>query len=171
MAVRVLADGKIKFTILTTAPVNPAAPTAAELNAGIDASCKVAMADFRWTPTNSDSVDDAALCTSSNAKARGRGNAECAFTVYRWFTTAGAIDTAADTVFAAAKTAGTNLYGYVRKDSSKPATAAWAADDEIHMGALVETDHPQTRSGGSYIGDHIPCFVQDFWPQIKVAAA
>ena len=27
---RVLADGKTKFTILTTAPANPAAPTATE---------------------------------------------------------------------------------------------------------------------------------------------
>lgn len=35
--IRVLADEHIKFTILTAKPANPAAPTAAELNAGIDA--------------------------------------------------------------------------------------------------------------------------------------
>ena len=38
---RSLADGHIKFTILLTKPANPAQPTAAELAAGIDASCNI----------------------------------------------------------------------------------------------------------------------------------
>ena len=59
---RVLADGKTKFTILTTAPANPAAPTAAELNAGIDLSCKVLSEGFEFGPTDSETVDEAALC-------------------------------------------------------------------------------------------------------------
>ena len=52
--IRVLADEHIKFTILTAKPANPAAPTAAELNAGIDASCLVLADNFQWSAADSD---------------------------------------------------------------------------------------------------------------------
>jgi hypothetical protein len=41
-----LSDGHAKVAVLTTAPANLASPTVAELNAGIDASCRILRSGF-----------------------------------------------------------------------------------------------------------------------------
>ena len=51
MGVRVLADKKHKFTILTTKPAIEASPTLVDLAAGIEACSKVLFDGFRFTPT------------------------------------------------------------------------------------------------------------------------
>ena len=71
---RVLADGKTKFTILTTKPANPEAPTATELNAGIDLSASVLASDFNWSNADSDRVAEKALADSGNSNAIGASN-------------------------------------------------------------------------------------------------
>src|SRR5699024_392786 len=110
MAVKVLADGKIKFTILTTAPADELAPTATELNAGIDASCLVLMENFSWTAADSDRVNEPALCATTNAEAPGRGNSNLAMQAWRWYDPeTGAVDAAADELFEAVKVKGTTL--------------------------------------------------------------
>lgn len=166
---RVLADGKIKFTILTTKPTDPAAPTATELNAGIDASCKVALNNFAWSPADSETVNDPELCSSTNAETLGRDNFNCAFTVYRYYLDAGGIDPTADVLFEAVKTKGTTLWGYVRL-SDKDAGEPWAVSDEIVLGAEVVTDHPQVPDGGGWIKLIVPCKPQKGWPFIEVSA-
>ena len=60
--------------MLTTKPANPAAPTATELNAGIDLSCDVMASDFTWGATDSDKVAEKALCVENNANALGASN-------------------------------------------------------------------------------------------------
>lgn len=72
--IRVLADEHIKFTILTAKPANPAAPTAAELNAGIDASCLVLADNFQWSAADSERVGERALCEATAAESPGIGN-------------------------------------------------------------------------------------------------
>ena len=47
-----LADGHIKIAILTTAPANLAAPTVAELNAGINAAARILASDWMFSPTD-----------------------------------------------------------------------------------------------------------------------
>lgn len=171
MAVRVLAKGRTKFTILTTAPANPDAPTAAELEAGIDASCKVATQGFRFTMTASDTVDDSELCATGNAVAPGNDNAEVNFTGYRYYLDAGGVDPAADELFAAVKEKGTVLWAYARS-TDKLATEAWAASDEIYLGARFWIDWPQyddTIAGWkkwTTVGH-----VEQTWPNIVVAGA
>jgi len=169
---RSLADGRTKFTILTTKPDNPAEPTITELNAGLHYEDNVLASDFVFGATDSDKVAEKPLSAQSNANALAASNFQCAFTVFRYFdATTGAPDTTADAKFAAVKTKGSQLWAYARK-TGKPAGAAWAADDEIYLGAEIATDEPQPPSDlGGYIKYRVPCEVQTAWPFIEAAAA
>ncbi len=165
---RVLADGKVKYTLLTTAPANPAAPTAAELNAGIDLSCKILADDFLWTATDSDTVSEQALCDSTNAESFGASNYSVGLTIWRYYLTGGGIDTTADTGFAALKTKGATLYGYARR-SDKAATQAWAATDEFYLGGEWTNDNPQVPNNEGWLKYRIPGKMQRAWPFGAVA--
>lgn len=166
---RVLADGKTKFTILTTAPANPAAPTAAELNAGIDLSCKVLASDFEFGPTDSETIDEAALCDDGAALAYGRSNASIGFTLWRYYLEAGGVDATEDAGFEAVKVKGATLWGYKRV-TDKPSTEDWKAGDEIAYGSEFTNDTPQVQGGG-WIKARVPGQPQKHYPFIKVAAA
>ncbi|MCL8026311.1 phage tail tube protein [Nocardioides bruguierae] len=166
-----LADGHMKLTLLTTKPVDEEAPTAAELNAGIDASCAILASDFTWTAADSDKIAEAALCDTLNVNALGRDNFTAGMTLFRYFddTTKNA-DATEDAAFAATKTKGTELWGYLRV-TGKEATEDWATDDEIELGLKVLTDNPQRPSnGGGYVKTRIPLEPQAGWPQIAVGA-
>ncbi|GAB2762091.1 phage tail tube protein [Nocardioides pakistanensis] len=166
-----LADGHTKITFLTTEPANPAAPTVAELEAGIDASCNILASDFTWSAADSDKVNEKALCTTNNANAIGASNFTAGVTAFRYFdATTGAVDTAEDTLFAALKTKGTELWGYARK-TGKESTDAWEASDEIYLGMKVITDEPQAPSDqGGYIKFRVPMEPQEGYPFITAAA-
>lgn len=168
---RSLADGKTKFTILTTKPADPAAPTAAELNGGIDLSCNVLASDFTWGAADSDKVAEKALCVENNANALGASNFQAGFTIFRFFdATTGAPDTTPDAGFAAVKVRGTTIWGYARR-TGKKATEAWATSDEIFFGAEAITDSPQPPSDlGGFIKYRIPLEVQSGYPFIEVAS-
>lgn len=166
---RVLADGKTKFTILTTAPVNPAAPTATELNAGIDLSCDILTSDFTWTATDSDKIAEKALCDKGNSNAIGAGNYSAGVTLWRKYATAGGPDAAAETGWAALLEKGSEVYGYAR-ESDKDSTEAWASGDEIYLGGLVATDTPQRTDGTGFIKRRVPMEPQRMYDNIVVAA-
>lgn len=166
---RVLADGKTKFTILTTKPANPAAPTATELNAGIDLSLDVLSSDFTFGPTDSDKVAEKPLGGTGNANAIGASNFAAGFTLWRKFATGGGFDTASETGWAAVKVKGTTVWAYARQ-MDKAATVAWLAADEIYLGAELTTDTPQRTDGTGFIKYKVPCEVQNGYPFIAVAA-
>lgn len=169
-AVRVLASEHIKFTILTTAPVNPAAPTAAELNAGIDASCLVFFDDFVWTSADSDTVGERALCESTAAESFTQANYDLKLTAWRQFdSTTGAPHATADALFQAMKVRGTELYGYVRR-TGKKFSDAWASGDEIQLGGKFMVDTPQALSNDGLIKYRVPCKAQAMEDFIAVAA-
>jgi hypothetical protein len=169
---RSLADGHTKFTILTEEPVDPEAPTAAELNAGIDASCRILASDFTWGAGDSDKIAEKALCVENNANSLGASNFNGGITPFRYFdaTTKNAHATE-DAVFAAVKVKGTELWAYARR-TAKKSTEAWAAADEIFLGGHVLTDEPQPPSDlGGYIKTRVPLEFQDGYPNIVVAAS
>jgi hypothetical protein len=169
MAARVLAEGKTKFSILTTKPVNPAAPTATELNAGIDLSQDVLSSDFTFGAVDSDKIAEKALGDEGNANAIGASNYQAGFTLWRKFATAGGFDDAAETGWAALKEKGATVWAYARqmdKDASEP----WAATDEIYLGAELTTDTPQRTDGTGFVKYRIACEPQRGWPFIEVAA-
>lgn len=166
-----LADGKQKFTICTTKPEDPAAPTATELNGGLDFSCDVLASDFMWTAADSDTIDEKALCSVNNAVAYGASNFNAGITVFRYFEEAtGQPDATEDAKFAALDEKGTTVWGYLRK-TGQDYDEDWATDDEIALGMEVLTDTPQQPSdlGGS-IKYRIPMAPQRGYPFIKVAA-
>lgn len=168
---RSLADGHTKVILLTSEPANPAAPTAAELTAGVDISCAIMASDFAFGPTDSDKVQEKALCTTNNAQAIGAGNYQAAMTLFRYFdaTTKNA-DATADAAFAAVKNKGTTLWVYAR-ETAKLSTDPIAAADEIYLGAEVVTDTPQTPSErGGFIKRRSVMEVQKAWDNIVVAA-
>ena len=164
-----LADGHIKLTILTTKPANPAAPTATELNAGIDVSCDVLASDFTWTSADSDKVAEKALCDTNNSNALGAANFSAGITLFRYFdeTTKNA-DTTEDAGYAAVKARGTTVWGYAR-ETAKLSTEAWAAADEIYLGLEVLTDAPQRTDAGGYVKRRIPMEPQRGWENVVVA--
>lgn len=168
---RSLSDGKIKFTILTAAPADPAAPTIAELNGGIDASCAILSSDFLWGATDSDKVAEKALCVTNNANALGASNYQAGITPFRYLDGSGAsAPTEGDDVFQAVKVKGALLYGYARK-TSLASTADWVADDEIYLGGSFITDEAQPPSDlGGYIKWRVPCEIQVAYPFITAVA-
>lgn len=167
---RVLADGKTKFTVLTTAPENPAAPTATELNAGIDLSCDILSSDFTWTPTASDTVDEKALCATGNSVVFGSSNYDLGVTLWRQFdATTGAPDTANEAGWAALKEKGTTVWAYAR-ESGKDSTEDWAADDETYLGGEVVTDLPTRTDGTGFIKRRVILGAQRMHDNITVAA-
>ena len=169
MGARVLADGKTKFTVLTTKPANPAAPTAAELNAGIDLSMHVLTSDFTFGAVDSDKVAEKALGASGNANAIGASNYQIGLTIWRKFLTAGGFDTADEAGWSALKVKGTTAWAYARQ-TDKDASAAWAATDEVYLGAEFTTDTPQRTDGTGFVKYRIPGEVQTGYPFIAVAA-
>lgn len=167
MGVKSLADEGKRFYILTTKPANPANPTAAELKAGIDASCKVAREGFSWTPTDSDTIEDPELCSTTKAVAPGADNAELGFMLYRYFLEAGGVDPSADALFAAAKAKGTVLWGYYFHNDKKVGTDP-VADEEFVLGAEFWTDHPQDPNSSGWLKFRIPCRANQLYPWGKV---
>jgi hypothetical protein len=165
-----LADGHSKLTLLTTEPANPAAPTAAELNAGIDVSCAVLASDFTWSAGDSDKVNEKALCTTNNANSIGASNFTAGLTLFRYFDDGtGAVDVTEDAAFQAIKAKGTTVWGYLR-ENGKLATEDWVDGDEIVLGLEVQTDNPQRPSNaGGYIKRRVPMEPQNGWPEIEAA--
>jgi hypothetical protein len=167
---RVLADGKTKFTILTTEPADPEAPTAAELNAGIDLSCKVLASDFNWSATDSDKISEPALCDDANANSLGKSNYQAGFTLWRYYLDGGGVDTTADAGFAAVKEKGATLWGYARL-TDKASTEVWATSDEIYLGGEFTVDTPQRpNDNGGWLKWRVPAEMQRAWDFITVAA-
>lgn len=164
-----LADGHQKLTILTTPAANPLAPTAIELNAGVDISAAVLASDFAWGATASDSVQEQVLIDATNAAAYGASNWQASVTLMRFFdSSTSQVSTAGDVAYQTLKTQGTQVWGYLR-ENGKLATAAWATGDDA-VALRVITDNAQRPSnGGGFIKRTIPLAVQEGHNDVTVA--
>lgn len=166
-----LADGHVKIAVLTTKPANVQVPTVAELNAGINAACRILASDWNWTPTDSDKVNEKAVCDVNNVNALGASNFTTGMTIFRYFNAGtGVADPTEDSLFTATKVKGTSLWIYAR-ETGKLEGAAWAAADEISLGGEVLTDASQNpQNAGGYIKRRIPLEPQSMFPNIAVGA-
>lgn len=162
-----LADGRTRFVLLTTEPADPNAPTVAELTAGIEAADWINKPDFRFSPTNSDTVPDQPLSQAGNATTFGNGNFEWTMTVLRDLDDDGVSESGGDTVWAAVNTKGAQVWGYLRKGPVE--SQAWAAADEVLWckGITDEPQEPQDRAG--YVKHIVPMGPQA-WGRGTVAA-
>lgn len=139
---KVLADGIIKVAILTTEPADVKAPTATELNAGIDASCNILTSDFNWTNSASSTFDEKPLCAVGQSTALGISQYDLAMTFVREFLEAGGADVSGeDAAYQAVKVKGTTVWIYVR-ETEKLSDEEWAAGDDIYLGGEVQSDAP-----------------------------
>jgi hypothetical protein len=154
-----LADGRVKVSIMSVKPANMAAPTVAELNAGIEASGAILSNGFQLGATASDSVDEKPLSTLGNVKVLTTSNYEGSLTLFRFFTAANVYDPAADQAFQALKTKGNVVY-IAKRFTSKLSTAAWAVGDEVSVFA-VTTDNAQDAEATGYIKKIVPLQVDD----------
>lgn len=171
MGARVLADGKTKFTVLITAPVNPEKPTATELNAGIDLSCDILSSDFNFSNADSDKIAEKPLCAKGNSNAIGASNYTTGITLWRKFDAAtGAPDLADEPGWEALKNKGATIWAYAR-ETGKDSTATWAASDEIYLGGELATDAPQRTDGTGFIKRRVPLEAQKMYENITVATA
>lgn len=167
---RAQSKGRTRFTILTTPPADPAAPTAAELNAGIYVSCNILDSDFAWSAADSDKIAESAQCATNNSNAIGASNYTVGFSVFRYFDEDGAADDVEDAVFQAVKVKNTELYGYAR-ETGKLSTEDWETGDEIYLGGQFVVDTPQQPSDmGGWIKRRVPGEMQRAYDNIVVAA-
>lgn len=168
-----LAEGHVRFALLTAKPANPAAPTVAELNAGImttaSVSCNILSSDFNFGPTGSDKISEPALCDQGKTEALGLSSYVAEFTAFRYFdaTTKNAHATE-DALFQALKVKGATLYAYAR-ETAKISTDAFAAGDELYFGAEVVNDSPARGDGTGYIKRRVVCVVSKGYENIAVA--
>ena len=169
---RTLAEGRLKWTILTAAPADPAAPTATELNAGFDLSCDVLASDFNWTNTASETVDEKALCAVGNSVVFGASNYDLGATLWRQFNpeTDKAAAVESEEAWLALREKGTTVWGYAR-ETSKLSTEDWAAGDEIYLGGEIITDAAQRIDGTGFIKRRIVLGAQRMYEHIEVAGA
>ena len=165
-----LADGKTKLAVLSTKPANPNAPTVAELEAGIDASCRILSSDYAVGPQASETVDEKPLCVEGNVQALGPSNYSAEFTVFRYFAEDGSPEEAGtgegaeigDALYQAVKTKGARLY-LVERETSKKSTDAWEAGDEVAVYEVLLDNPQKPGDSGGYIKRHVVALVQDAW--------
>lgn len=167
-----LADGRTRVAILSVKPKDPLKPTVEELNAGIDASCRILSSDYNVGATASETLDEKPLCVEGNAQALGASNAQIEFSAFRYFDEKGKAETGGqdeigDKLYQAVKVKGTRLWLYQR-ETSKKSTEAWAAGDEVD-GFEFETDNPQSTDRTGYIKRRIVGIFQDMWLNGEVA--
>ncbi len=158
---KTLADARIKLVALTTAPADPANPTATELNAGVDLSCRILKSDYRLSATASDTIADTELCSEGNAVTYGASNYEGSVTPFRYLDDDGKADVANDVAWETLKEKGTELWLYEREGPHY--SVAFEAGDEVE-GYYVVTDNPQKptdRTG--FIKRVVPLGVQRAW--------
>jgi hypothetical protein len=165
---RMLSKGRTKVAVLTTAPVDPAAPTVAELTAGIDAADFIPSSMWTWTAGDPNTVDDTPLSSPGASETPDEATYDLNFGVYRGFAALGGFDATEDALFQAVKVMGTTLWIYARK-TDKMSTEAWEAADEIFLGGEVQTSSPKNVDEGNVKYD-IALFPQRMYEFIEVAA-
>lgn len=164
---RSLATGKRKVTLLSTKPANLKAPTVAELEDGIDASCRIVAGAFTLAPTASETVSEGSLCDTSIPEVFTTAKAEGSFTIFRYFND-GQAETAlqdtedgvGDSVYQALKTRGTRLW-IATRFTDKKSTEAWEAGDEVSV-FEVTTDYPRAAEAEGYIKAEVTLSVGTF---------
>lgn len=170
---RSLADGRTKLSIMAVAPVDPLAPTVTELEAGIDAACRILASDFKLGPSSSDKVAEKALCQEGNSNALGASNFEGTITAFRYFSTDGAAEPSTppnigDSVWQALKVKGSHLW-IAKRFTSKKSTGPWTATDEVEVYEVL-TDNGTDADASGYIKKIVALEVQDAWLNGTVAA-
>lgn len=153
---KTIADENIALVLLTTAPADPTAITAAEFDAGEPLQCRIM--DYRLSPVASDTVQQGEFCTSTNAQVPTRSNYEGTVTVFRYLDETGLADPINDVAWDAVKEKGTTLHLVEREG---PVHDAVGTVGQAYSYFEVITDHPQVPADrGGFIRREVPLYVQ-----------
>ena len=125
---------------------DPAAPTAAELTAGVDLSC-VMVTSYEVRADTSDTVSEKAVCETANADTPTAKNYMGNLVLFRdWDDTTPPGDWDASTDPIATFPSG-GIQGFFVRRTGLPYDTAYAADDVVEVYKFI-TDEPQ-HSGGT----------------------
>jgi hypothetical protein len=146
---------------------NAAAPTVAELNAGVDITCLV-VSTYEVRPDGSETTNERAVCETANNVAPTVQNFMGNLPLFRQFdATTGAPETD-DTL---------NLFefgevGWFVRRTGKPYTTAWTAGDQVETYKFtVDTPQPGGGTGEGYLKATVPLLPAGvFDPKAVVAA-
>lgn len=172
--VQSLATGHTKYSVMSALPADPAAATLTELQAGIDAACRI-TADSTLGATDDNTINDPALCDTVAADVPTTSKYDGTFNIFRYFdpTTknpeTGVGAEIGDGLFEAMKVLGTTLY-IAKRQTLKLSTEAWAAEDPYEL-FQVTTGTPQDGTGDGYIKKTVKLYVQRHWDGEATAGA
>lgn len=161
--VRSLASGHTKYAVLTALPADPTKATLTELQAGIDAACRI-TSDSTLGATDDNTVNDPALCDTVSADVPTTSKYDGTWNIFRYFDATtknpetGVAGDIGDGLFAAMKELGTTLY-IAKRQTGKLSTDAWTADDPYELYEVM-TGTPQDSDGEGYIKKSVKLYVQ-----------
>lgn len=140
---RVLAEQKMSLRVLLGYTGSLEEIPISDIIAGKEASCRAVAAETRYSPTDSDTLTDAALCEPANSQSLGASNYDGRLGLYRYADeeNRGVHSEQFDEVYQSLKKKGTPAVIVIR-DLGKSWDAAWEVGDEIEA-YRVTTDHPQ----------------------------
>lgn len=164
-----LADGKIKLTMLTAVPGDPANLKVSDLTGGKDLQDNILKSDYVLGATASDTISEAPLSSTGNGTTWGASNYQGSITPFRFLDVNGAPDPTNDFLFSAVKEKGTTIV-LVEREGPDPSTP-WKEGDEYSLYVCV-TDTPQKPSERTgYIKRVVPLGVQRAYENRKLAAS
>jgi hypothetical protein len=165
---RTIADKRERWVILTTAPDDPEAVTAAEANAGIRAECHLLASASTLSATGSDTVSERSFCEAANANVPTTGNGEGTLTVFRDLDPdTGLPEASGDEIFAALIPKGAEVH--ILKSKGPLHTEDFAAGHPYDLFKVVTDNKQDPSERGGYVKDVIPLFVQDMWLNEAIA--
>lgn len=144
------------------------APTAAEINAGVNLTCRVTVGNYQFGITGNSTIQDPAACDKIDADVPGRAKAEAKFDMFRYKNIA---DDLAWTTFNGANVFGhlVERIGQIEDDEDQEDTPA-KVGDEVAVGAVLTHDQINLApSSEGYEKFQQPFSVQKFRPRAKVA--
>ena len=149
---------------------NMKAPTAAELNAGVNLTCRVTVANYQFGITGTNIITDPSPCDSIEAGAPGMDTLEAGFDMFRFKTTANDIPW---TTFTSKDIPGflVERIGQV-EDGEDPADVPYASGDEVAvMDVLTLSPRPLSPATAGYEKFNQSFAPQAFAPRAVVAGA
>lgn len=166
---KVLADGRIRLTFLTTKPVDPRKPTVAELNAGKTISLRIMKSDYKLGATGSETINETELCNVGTGKSFGATNYDGSVTVFRYLDpTTGKSLPGEDEAWDLLNTKGAQFWAYERENAEHD--VAWAEGQEVDGYHVVADTAQKPSSREGYIKRTVPLGVLAAYEGAKVAA-
>lgn len=174
---RSLADARKRIAILSTKPADPEAPTIAELDGGLHASCRIVASTYNVGPSASETVDEKAVCEEGNVQALSTSNYAAEFDIFRYFDettglpeegTVGSDENIGDQLYQMLKTKGTTVWLYER-EIGKKSLEPFVAGEPLEGYELLIDNPQKPQDQGGFIKRHIVGLPQKAWLDAEVA--